>query len=349
MARFNLFTWQAEFRSLVLQQGLQPDSAKAISDNEVNLRLSDALIRIQNEYGIQISRNVDVAITVPVTGTPPSYALPADRLGTTIYQVTVTQGSGSTAYQVPPLQYLDNATFNSLYNQTTTANDSGPPRNWTFNPADNTEILIRPIPTQAGTLSVLYNPTAEQLWRVYNQRVETVSSISGVTVILTNGLPMQVTTPKPMLVGDSFGIITTAQADGTAAFRPAPDWWATILAAAYVNPGPTIHLTLDQAYPKDPNALGSGYYITAQTPTFQGIAPDIMGNAPAIYAAAIYCDNLGQTEKADRLMKRASTALDACRPKRPPQTTYRDMSPFVQSDYPYGGIYYNGGGYYLGQ
>jgi len=340
MAGFNLFTWQTEFRSAVFNKNLDPRSVAAVNDSEINSRIREALMAMQAELGIQLSQTS----TTPVATGVFRYPLPIDRLGTNIDAVTVIEGGGSFSPQ-HPLRYLPVSEFNLRYNPATTANDSGSPFNWTFDPesSGNSKILIRPVPSFTGTIIYTYTSTAQQMWQVFNPGTEAQADVvQGSTSVLLSGSPApwgtDPTGQQFITAGNEFGIITTTQQDGQTARNPVPDVWYGI--ESWTGVLAAIRLTLTSPVVQ---MTGDGFkFVTAQVPTLVGVAPDIMANTPAYWAASIYCQNLGQDAKAEKLMARAQAGLERCRPVRPPMKTYRDFSFITQWDGPYQ-VQYGGG------
>lgn len=321
MAGFNLQTYRERFRALVYQVNQSPKSMFAVNDSEIDTHINVALLEIQNKLNISSSRDDSQDIVQGQT----FYELPASRQGTTIQSIQVIHGTGSGSRQIE-LRYLDHQSFVMLYNQATTANDSGEPRHWTYNPDFNQQILVRPVPqfSQTDALVVNFYPVPTQLFRIFNQALTTSTITAAVTYNSTSVTLSDNITLGQIVAFDEFGTVDTTQGDGSSAIQPSPSVWYGIAGPPTINVSTTT-LVLSRPYEQPTNATAR--FMCAQVPDTEISAPSVLGFAPAYIAASRYlvARNPGLAEV---LYTQGIAMLMDGRPKRPPQRIIRPFDMF---------------------
>lgn len=293
--RWNLFTYSTLFYA---QLGPKHIEAKP----DLNLcpwpefidRINRACADIQARFPTYIKRDTDIPL---VAGTW-SYDTHPARLGQSARSLRIKQ-TGDTRDR--ELEYLEYPEFTRRYDLSATTLDSGEPTAWTWSQTSQRNILIRPVPTIAGSI-IMEVPLLSYISRMYYSPTASVTASAtweSTTITISSGTPI---TNESIQQGDAIGLIYTTDPFGqTISNFPTPDNWTGIEAAPS---GTTI--TINPPWAR-PTVSGLGF-VTAEVWPGEFAMPGAFRDAPVWLALA----EKMQTEDpaaADRFLMRAEQIL----------------------------------------
>lgn len=303
MPGWNLKTYEEEFNSLIHLGALTATSPAAPNLIDAHRRINEALRIIGRKWGDQRTRNNSTTLTAATAG----HAMPDDVFGRDIRAVYIKKTSSS---KPVPLEYRDQDQFEALYDQGDTSDDSGAPKYWAYDPADPTQILLRPVPetTVSNGLIFSYAARPERLHRVFYHASATADATYNSTTVTINQGSSSSTAPittAQIAANDEFAIIPTTRMDQTThSLTMAGLYWERMTAATVSTSSTAV--TLANAWGSD--TVSGGKFITAQVPDLERMWPGEMGFSPSYIAAGFHI--LGRNpDKADVYLGMAAALL----------------------------------------